>query len=170
MNGLPNASFCLNFSDMRPPPNPRLHSYCASRCTSLYGGLVHALVSCISLWAGGGAAAEPVGTLLYSPAQRQAIAVARMHPGGESASLTPLTPLKPSTTRLDGVVARDSARGTTWVNGEPKAQGVAKAPRIVGLDAIVEGRRLRVGESVDTTTGTKTDIVAPGAVRKGSTR
>ena len=112
-------------------------------------------------------AAEALGTLLYSPAQRQAIAAARKRPAGESALLAPQ---KPNANRLDGVVVRDGSKGTTWVNGEPFAQGIPQAPLIRGIDAVVEGRRLRVGESVDTATGTKTDVVAPGAVRKGPAR
>ena len=133
------------------------------------GGLVRALVLVqFWSWAGAAQAAEPLmGTLFYSPAQRRAITAARKRPGNESASV-PLIAPKPSMTRLDGVVARERAHGTAWVNGEPLAQGAAKAPRILGLDAVVEGRRLRVGESVNSTTGTKTDIVAPGAVRKGA--
>ncbi|OYT92839.1 MAG: hypothetical protein CFE43_06050 [Burkholderiales bacterium PBB3] len=150
---------------MRSAPCPCVHCHHASH----FGGLAGALVLGIGLWIVSDAAqaAEPLGTLLYSPAQRQAIAAARKRPAGESASLIPL---KPSTARLDGVVARESAKGTAWVNGEPMAQGAPKAPLLRGTDAVVEGRRLRVGESVDTTTGSKTDVVAPGAVRKGPTR
>ena len=165
MRVLPNARSGLNFCCMRLLLRPRSHYAHASRL----GSFALALVLCCGL--GGGAvlahAAEPLGTLLYSPAQRQAITAARKRPAGESASLIPL---KPNTNRLDGVVARESAKGTAWVNGEPLMQGANKAPLIRGTEAVVEGRRLRVGESVDTTTGTKTDIVAPGAVRKGPSR
>jgi len=111
--------------------------------------------------------AEPLGTLLYSPAQRQAIAANRKNPAGEPASALAI---KSTSSRLDGIVARTDTKGTAWVNGEPFAQGSAKAPAIRGVQAIVEGQRLRVGESIDTLTGVKTDIVAPGAVRKGLPR
>ena len=129
------------------------------------GGLVCACLWGTGLWASVGAhAAEPLGTLLYSPAQRQAIIAARKRPAGESASLIPL---KPNTSRLDGVVSRERAKGTAWVNGESREQGAPQAPLIRGTEAVVEGRRLRVGETLDIATGTKTDLVAPGAVRKG---
>ncbi len=113
-------------------------------------GSVQALALCAA-WGVSALAAqplEPLGTLLYSPAQRQAVVAARKSPTGVEPS--PLL-AKPTTTRLDGVVARADTKGT----------------QIRGTQAIVEGQRLRVGESVDTLTGAKTDIVAPGAVRKG---
>jgi hypothetical protein len=132
-----------------------------------FSALALALGLCLWACADAAKAADTLDTLLYSPAQRQAIVAARKRLAGESALLPTL---KPSTARLDGVVARESARGTTWVNGEPQAQGAPQAPQIRGLDAVVEGRRLRVGESLDTVTGTKTDLVAPGAVRKGPVR
>ncbi len=163
MRALPKANSRLNFSRMRPLPRSNFPSHHAI----FLGGRIFTLVCCIGLWAGGAQATEPLGTLLYSPAQRQAIIAARKHPGGDSSSLIPL---KPSITRLDGVVTRERAKGTSWVNGEPLAQGAPNAPLLRGTEAVVAGRRLRVGESVDITTGIKTDVVAPGAVRKGPTR
>lgn len=170
MSALIKPLCCLNFYPMCTLPDPSLHR----DSVGWLGGLVPALVlvQCLGLWslAGTAQAAEPLlGPLVYSPLQRQAITAARKRPGTESASASLIAP-KPSWTRLDGVVSRERAQGTAWINGEPLAQGTPKAPRIIGLDAVVEGRRLRVGESVNSTTGTKTDIVAPGAVRKGTTR
>ena len=170
MKALLKPLCCPNFDPMCTLPGPSLHRDSAS----WLGGLVPALmlVQCLGLWslAETAQAVEPLlGTLLYSPAQRQAITAARKRPGSESATASLIAP-KPSLTRLDGVVSRERAQGTAWINGEPLAQGAPKAPRILGLDAVVEGRRLRVGESVNSSTGTKTDIVAPGAVRKGIAR
>ena len=100
---------------------------------------------------------------MYTPAQRQAIDRARLVPvEGATASF------RSSRTRLDGVVARVRGQGTAWVNGEPVAQGTNPLTRIQGTEAIVEGHRLRVGQSFDKSTGVKSDVVAPGAVRQGS--
>jgi hypothetical protein len=107
--------------------------------------------------------AEVLGTLMYTPAQRQGIAQARLGPvEGATAQA------RSSRTRLDGVVARVRGHGTAWVNGEPVAQGTNPSTRIQGTEAIVEGHRLRVGQSFDKSTGVKSDVVAPGAVRQGS--
>lgn len=163
MRALPNTHYRLNFSRMRSPPSFN----CYSNHSSFVEWFTFALVFLIVLWASEAQAAESLGTLLYSPAQRQAIIALRKRQDGETASLIPL---KPSITRLDGVVTRERAKGTSWVNGEPLAQGTPNAPLLRGTEAVVEGRRLRVGESVDTTTGTITDLVAPGAVHKGRTR
>jgi hypothetical protein len=107
--------------------------------------------------------ADALGTLMYTPVQRQAIGQARL---GIFEGAT--APVRSSRTRLDGVVARARGRGTAWVNGEPVAQGTNPSTRIQGTEAIVEGHRLRVGQSFDKSTGVKSDVVAPGAVRQGS--
>jgi hypothetical protein len=106
-------------------------------------------------------------TLLYTPAQRLAIGQARQSPPGAAGTAgTAGTTSRPSTMRLDGVVARPRGRGTAWVNGEAVAQGASPSTVIRGTEAVVEGHRLRVGESFDTGTGVKSDVVAPGAVRR----
>ena len=160
MIALPNALCRLNFPPMHTAslPNQSRHPSALRRA----GAWV--LVIAALAGAAPAVAVEPLGTLLYSPAQRQSIAAARGRPAGGAAVLAPL---KPTTTRLDGVVARGSAKGTAWLNGEPWEQGAPKAPQLRGTEAVVDGRRLRVGESLDTTTGVKTDLVAPFAVRKG---
>lgn len=98
-------------------------------------------------------------TLFYTSAQRQEISRARQpNPEAESSS----------TVHLSGVVRRNNHKGTVWVNSKALPEGGANAPRIQGLDAVVDGKRLRVGESLDTLTGTRSDLVAPGAVSKQS--
>lgn len=94
-------------------------------------------------------------TLFYTPAQRQEISRARQ-PNTEAQSS--------STVRLSGVVRRNDRRGTVWVNNKALPEGGATTPPIRGMDAVVEGQRLRVGESLDTLSGTRVDLVAPGAV------
>ena len=105
-----------------------------------------------------------LGTLLYTPAQRLAMVQARQGPRGTAQS--PGTQSRPSSTQLNGVVARARGRGTAWVNGEAVAQGASATTVLRGTEAVVEGHRLRVGESFDNGTGAKTDVVAPGAVRR----
>ena len=126
-----------------------------------------------AVWLGVGACGLPssvvaqevaLSTLLFTPAQRLAIAQARQRPRG-IADIAAIQS-RPSSTQLNGVVVRDRGRGTAWVNGEAVAQGASPTTVIRGTEAVVEGHRLRVGESFDNGTGAKTDIVAPGAVRR----
>ncbi len=108
-----------------------------------------------SVWAGPVAGLE---TLFYTPAEREAISLRRMGQEGTA----PVT-----TTRLMGVVRRANGKGTVWVNTNPIPEGSPGVGTIQAGGAVVNGRRLRVGEGVDTTTGARVDIVAPGAVTQG---
>ena len=120
--------------------------------------------------------AQPVdamGTLVYSPEQRRAMELARSGrsspgdavPGTDAGSAQQAAAASP-TIRLDGIVTRERGKGTAWVNSEPVAQGTHSSTRIVGTEAVVDGHRLRVGQTFDKDTGTKTDVVPPGAVHK----
>lgn len=122
--------------------------------------------------------ADALGTLLYSPEQRRAIELARTGlgsgaenlgsgaPGMAASGAAPAAAVNSSTIRLDGVVARARGKSTAWVNGDPIAQGTSRTTVIVGSEAVVDGHRLRVGQSFNKDTGTKSDVVAPGEVRK----
>lgn len=99
--------------------------------------------------------ADDLETLLYTPAQRHDINRSRQGMAGASAA---------TITRLSGVVRRAGGKGTMWINGQPYPEGSPQAGEIKGVDAVVEGRQLRVGQGIDKTTGARTDVVAPGAV------
>lgn len=96
-------------------------------------------------------------TLLYSPEQRATIT--RQRQGADTAVAAD------NVLRLDGVVRRANRKGTAWVNGRAVPEQAAQAPRLTGRGAVVSGQALRVGESVDTTSGTRQDVVQPGAVK-----
>jgi hypothetical protein len=110
-------------------------------------------------------AAEPVGetmyTLIYTPAQRADIVRGRSGPMEDLSS--------GAISQLTGIVRRGNGKSTVWINGAPYQEGEPKTPPIKGLDAVVGGQRLRVGEGVDVFTGARGDVVAPGEVTvKGS--
>ena len=111
-------------------------------------------------------ASPPLGTLFYTPAQRQEIERLRQAgPGAaESVSTSAAPTLAPS--RVSGVVQRADGKGTIWINTQPISQETPGAPKIRGVDAMVHGKRLRVGESLDPVTGRRTADVPPGAVQK----
>lgn len=105
-------------------------------------------------WVGAGPVAD-LETLFYTPAERQAMTLRRSGQEGAAAA---------TATRLTGVVHRAGGNGTVWVNGKAYPQGSLGPSAIRGVDAVVDGHRLRVGEGIDTATGARVDIVAPGAV------
>jgi hypothetical protein len=120
-----------------------------------YHGRVLAALLCVPTIALANPLAD-LQTLIYSPAQRQEITRGRMGLAGVQDE---------PTTRLNGVVHRAAGKGTVWINNQPYREGSAPAGPIRGVDALVEGRQLRVGESVDKASGERTDVLAPGAVR-----
>jgi hypothetical protein len=105
------------------------------------------------------AAPETLGTLLFTPAQREQIIRARQPQTqtGEQEATT-------SVSHLQGVVRRDGGNSTVWINGKALPQGQAQTPTLQGVDALVAGRRLRVGEAIDTLSGVRSDVVVPGTV------
>lgn len=100
-----------------------------------------------------------LGTLFYTVTQRLEISRAR-RPEASSE--------KSDVTYLQGVVRRSRGNGTVWLNGESLPEGQSRTPPIKGVDAVVDGKRLRVGQSVNKSSGARSDIVAPGAVTLGS--
>ncbi len=101
-------------------------------------------------------------TLFYTQIERQKIdriRLSHVEPGSESESEA-----QASFAKLSGVVRRAAGKGTVWVNGTPSPEGAANASKIRGMGAIVEGQQLRVGESIDKSSGARSDVVQPGAV------
>jgi hypothetical protein len=126
-----------------------------TRHLALGGAL--ALVGCAALAAG-----EPrvaLDTLLYTPLQRQQILQARQSETGEQAVTT-------SVSHLQGVVRRGAGKSTVWVNGNSLPEGQAQTPVLRGVDAVLAGQRLRVGEAIDALSGARSDVVVPGTVTR----
>lgn len=103
---------------------------------------------------------DALGTLFYSAAERAAIAQARHGEASAALFSTRMT--------INGLVKRAGGNSTAWVNGQAVVDGhtLRQAGKVtvqrnsVGLD----GKSVRVGESLDLSTLDRTDIVAPGAV------
>ena len=111
---------------------------------------------------------ERLGTLFYSPAERSAMARARQRQGESAAPISEsVAPINQLMT-VNGVVKRQSGNSTAWVNGQAIKEGQPAPPAnrmtTTGRGAILDGRPVRVGETLDLSTLERTDIVAPGAV------
>ena len=104
---------------------------------------------------------ERVNTLFYSPAERTSIERSRQ---GQEQSAAPVNNLM----TVNGVVKRNHGNSTAWVNGQAIQEGQPAPPanRVTtsGLGATLDGRPVRVGETLDLSTQERSDIVAPGAV------
>lgn len=105
-------------------------------------------------------AAQRLGPLFYTPAERDALVRARQ---GQAD-----TPLHVSRVTVNGLVKRQLSRSTAWVNGRAVEDGqtLPLAGRVgVGRASVsVNGQALRVGQSYDMMTRERGDLVAPGAV------
>ncbi len=137
----------------------------AARAATLLVGT--GLMAGVALAAPGQPAAteEALGTLFYSAAERAALVEARR---GEADA-----PLRSTRMTVNGVVRRERVNSTAWVNGQPVADGhtlpVAGRVHVQRDGVTIDGKPLRVGESLDVVTQTRGDVVAPGAVtRKGA--
>ncbi|MBK6999550.1 MAG: hypothetical protein IPH35_06140 [Rhodoferax sp.] len=110
-------------------------------------------------------APDHLGTLFYSASERQEIRQSRQLQSGASLGPTP-----PTTVHLQGVASTRPGKATAWVNGQALSEREPDAPKILGVDAVLKGQRLRVGESLDLTSGIVHDVVAPGAVVSGPSK
>lgn len=110
--------------------------------------------------------AEPLGPLLFTPEERLGIVAAR---SGEKKTEAPISGFG-----LSGLVKRAEGKGTAWINGKPVPEGqpgASSPPPVIAKDGVVlEGHRLRVGETVNTLTGDRSDIVAPGTITSGKSK
>ncbi len=102
-----------------------------------------------------------LGSLFYNPGQRQAIERARV-------SEEPVQDTLPETVSLNGWVKRAEGKGTVWINGEPWAEGnqgfLPRPPAITSRGIVLQGQTLQMGESLDLTSGVRSDSVPTGAV------
>lgn len=103
---------------------------------------------------------ERLGTLFYSPSERVAIVRARQD--------EPEAPANSSLMTVNGVVKRHGGSSTAWVNGRAVLDGQRLSPvtrvGVTERGVTLDGKPVRVGESLDLSTRERSDIVAPGAV------
>lgn len=108
------------------------------------------------------AEAERLGTLFYSPSERSTISSAREGKTGDETA---------SGLAVSGIIKRDNGKGTVWINNKAVAEGQpvppAAAPGITTQGITIDGKPVRVGETVNLVTGEKTDLIPSGAVSAG---
>lgn len=127
------------------------------------------LLAALLAWAAAPAdafAAEPLGRLFLTPERRATLERQRRTGLLEDVSTAG------ETISLDGTVTRSGGKTTIWINGRPRHEDsvAASQSRRATVSADVTPSRLRVGESVNRTTGAQTDVLTPGAIRIGRSR
>jgi hypothetical protein len=127
----------------------------------------------LALLPAGGAAAQELKRLFFTPEQRAALDERRK-------ARLPDKPSAPAaespTTRVDGYVKRSSGRSTVWLNGEPLVEGVqpeglrlrrggdpSRVTVIVDEDRVRAD--VRVGQTLDRSSGAIKDVIGDGQVR-----
>ena len=125
-----------------------------------------------ALLGAGPAAAQELGRLFFTPEQRAALNARRAARLPDKPAVVQESP----TTRVDGFVSRSSGRSTVWVDGEPLEDGAqpdglrvqrGRDPTKVTVTFGEQARRIemRVGGTLDRSTGDVKDVVGSGEVK-----
>lgn len=103
-----------------------------------------------------------LGTLLFSPAERTALTLAR---GGNAAR----DESGSAVLTVSGLVHRGRGKSTVWLNQQPYPEGQAVpsagTPRIAATGIALGGRQARVGETIDLSSNARSDLVPEGALQ-----
>jgi hypothetical protein len=126
-----------------------------------------------------GAQAQELGRLFFTPEQRAALDARRKARVPDKPSATPTeSPI----TRVDGAVQRGGGKSTVWINGETIPEDAQSGGARVTRDGSRSGRvsipagegpqrhDLRVGESLDHSSGTVRDVIGDGEIKVGPRR
>lgn len=102
-------------------------------------------IYCSMMLAGGVAHAAPLGTLFYSPAEREALVSSRC----ETAPSAVYT--------VSGIIKRGPGKSAAWINGREVTE-VPPDPAIPSLVikngyVLIEGKPIKVGETLDIVSG-----------------
>lgn len=124
------------------------------------------------LAAGAAQAADELGRLFFTPAQRAALDARReARVPDRPAAAVAVSPV----TRIDGYVKRSQGPSTVWMNGESLSEGGPEAPRIeaprggegrVSVTVGEGGRRIRLkpGQALDRGSGEVKDVIGDGEI------
>ena len=134
----------------------------------------------INLAGAASAQAQELGRLFFTPEQRTALDARRKARVPDRPAAAPVT--ETPITRVNGAVQRGGGKSTVWVNGEmipedAQADGARVTPRSpkpggVSIPAGEGSQRydLRVGESLDRSSGEVRDVIGEGEIKVGPRR
>jgi hypothetical protein len=134
----------------------------------------------IALAGAGGAQAQELGRLFFTPEQRAALDARRKARVPDKPAAVAVT--ESPVTRVNGAVQRGGGRSTVWVNGEmipedARADGARVTPRSpkpggvsIPTSENAPPRDMRVGESLDRGSGEVRDVIGEGEIKIGPRR
>ena len=137
-------------------------------------------VTSMTLCAAGSAQAQELGRLFFTAEQRAALDARRKARVPDKPAAVPVT--ESPISRVNGAVQRGEGKSTVWVNGETipenaQVDGARLTPRGTNAGRVSipagEGPQrydLRIGESVDRSSGEVRDLIGEGEIRIGPRR
>lgn len=125
----------------------------------------------------------PLGTVFYSPEERRQlvdrrngivdeVVVVPETKVVEEAPLAVEAEAKPPASRpmtVSGIVSRSGGRSVVWLNGQPVAESPADpslpALRLSTDQASIDGKAVKVGETIDLVSGDRSSPLPDGAIK-----
>ena|GEM_PF-966179 len=126
----------------------------------------------------GSAADFALGTVFYSPSERAALMTYRHGSSGEEK--VEAGPVESEAQReeaapktlpytVSGIVSRSEGKSVFWLNGQPVAEGPPNPSlpdiRLARDHAVINGKVVKVGETLDTISGERISSLPAGAVK-----
>lgn len=112
------------------------------------------------------AADQPLGTVFYTAAERQALAAAR-HKTAEDGQEAEAK--KSALFTVSGLVQRQDGKNVIWINGQPVAETQADtdSPPVDLSDGrvLIDGKPVKVGETLDIVSGQRLSPLPAEAVK-----
>jgi len=112
------------------------------------------------------AADQPLGTIFYSVAERQALESARRKTADDGQTVEAE---KDALVTVSGLVQRQDGKSVVWVNGQPVAETRTNegSPSVDLSDGrvVIDGKPVKVGETLDIVSGQRLSPLPPGAVK-----
>ena len=140
---------------MPPDVTPLRHARQAALRLALAGALLGAIPGSIPL-----AAAQDLGRIFFTPQQRQDLDRRRNLNVPESEVVVE------SLVTVNGHVTRSSGKTTTWINGVPQYDTYrGRAPDRVGVDRGDAAVGVKIGQTLDRSTGEVRDTIESGAIK-----
>lgn len=134
---------------------PLRHARQAALRLALAGTLLGAIPGSIPL-----AAAQDLGRIFFTPQQRQDLDRRRNLNVPESEVVVE------SLVTVNGHVTRSSGKTTTWINGVPQYDTYrGRAPDRVGVDRGDTAVGVKIGQTLDRSTGEVRDTIQSGAIK-----
>jgi hypothetical protein len=143
---------------MPPDVTPLRHARQAALRLALAGALLGAMPGAIPL-----ASAQDLGRIFFTPQERQDLDRRR------NLNVTESEVVVESLVTVNGHVTRSSGKTTTWINGVPQYDTYrGRAPDRVGVERGDTAVGVKIGQTLDRSTGEVRDALQGGTIKTPS--